>query len=94
MYFILPETENRTLEEIEKHFSENSRKLTDRNIQKFSDQSVAEMDEPSKANQTSNAAQDSRDIDTIERQTNGVSTSSTLEYVNRGFVHDNPSFVK
>lgn len=34
MYKILPETENRTLEEIELHFSNNSRKLTDRNIAK------------------------------------------------------------
>lgn len=34
MYFILPETENRTLEEIELHFSDNSKKLTDRIIAK------------------------------------------------------------
>lgn len=32
MYKILPETENRTLEEIELHFADNSKKLTDRNI--------------------------------------------------------------
>lgn len=34
MYKILPETENRTLEDIELHFSDNSRKLTDRHIYK------------------------------------------------------------
>lgn len=32
MYKILPETENRTLEEIELHFADNSKKLTDRKI--------------------------------------------------------------
>lgn len=34
MYNILPETENRTLEDIELHFSDNSKKLTDRKIMK------------------------------------------------------------
>lgn len=34
MYQILPETENRTLEDIELHFSDNSRKITDRKIAK------------------------------------------------------------
>lgn len=31
-YNILPETENRSLEDIERHFSDNSKKLTDRHI--------------------------------------------------------------
>lgn len=35
MYAILPETEDRTLEDIELHFSDNNRKLTDRKIGKF-----------------------------------------------------------
>lgn len=39
MYLILPETENRTLEDIELHFSDNKRKLTDRKIAKSSDKS-------------------------------------------------------
>lgn len=33
-YFIIPETENRTLEDIELHFSDNALKLTDRKIPK------------------------------------------------------------
>lgn len=36
-YLVLPETENRSLEEIELHFSDDSKKLTDRNILRNSD---------------------------------------------------------
>lgn len=36
MYFILPETEGRTLEDIDDHFSDNQLKLTDRYIVKRS----------------------------------------------------------
>lgn len=36
MYYLLPETENRTLEDIELHFSDNSRKMTDIYIKKNS----------------------------------------------------------
>lgn len=36
MFKILPETENRTLEDIELHFSDNSKDLTDRTIIKVS----------------------------------------------------------
>lgn len=32
MYFILPETENRSLEDIEIHYSDNTKKITDINI--------------------------------------------------------------
>lgn len=32
MYFILPETENRTQEDIELHFTDKSKKVTDRKI--------------------------------------------------------------
>lgn len=32
MYLVLPETENRTLEDIEIHFSDNTKKITDRII--------------------------------------------------------------
>lgn len=35
MYKILPETENRTLEDIEMHFSDNSKRITDRKIPKL-----------------------------------------------------------
>lgn len=32
LYFILPETEGRTLEDIERHYSERGRRITDLNI--------------------------------------------------------------
>lgn len=36
LYFCLPETENRTLEDIELHFTDNSKKMYDINIVKIS----------------------------------------------------------
>lgn len=36
MYLILPETEGRTLEDIEVHFSDNHKRITDRHIVKHS----------------------------------------------------------
>lgn len=36
MYFILPETEQRTLDDIELHFSDNTKGITDINIPKSS----------------------------------------------------------
>lgn len=35
MYMVLPETERRTLEDIEMHFADNSKKITDHKIQKM-----------------------------------------------------------
>lgn len=43
LYVLLPETENRTLQEIEMHFSNNLRKWTDRNIQHITDKTFADV---------------------------------------------------
>lgn len=40
IYFFLPETERRTLEEIELHFSDNDKKLSDIKIRKNVDMSI------------------------------------------------------
>ncbi|XP_055326069.1 facilitated trehalose transporter Tret1-like [Sitodiplosis mosellana] len=42
IYNIMPETENRTLEDIEFHFSDNSKKLTDRKIARVSTEQLEE----------------------------------------------------
>lgn len=42
IYKIMPETENRTLEEIEMHFSDKSKKLNDRKIASVSSEQPAE----------------------------------------------------
>lgn len=47
LYFCLPETENRTLEDIELHFTDNSKKMYDINIVKVSqkiNRNAIEMD--------------------------------------------------
>lgn len=36
MFFLMPETRNRTLEDIEDFFADNDRKLFDRNIRRYS----------------------------------------------------------
>lgn len=41
MYFTLPETEQRSLEDIERHFSDNNRSITDIHIKMNSSQNLA-----------------------------------------------------
>lgn len=43
-YFILPETENISLEDIERHFTDNSKKITDRKIVKSNEQGSRNVD--------------------------------------------------
>lgn len=47
MYNILPETESRTLEDIEMHFADNSKKLTDHKIPKKTKIATGEEGRPS-----------------------------------------------
>lgn len=42
MYFTLPETEGRSLEDIELHFSDNNRKITDINIRMSASQDLCQ----------------------------------------------------
>lgn len=48
IYMFLPETERRTLEEIELHFSDNSKKLSDINIKKNVNMSAVKKEIESK----------------------------------------------
>lgn len=76
MYFLMPETEGRSLEEIEVHFSENQRKITDRRIQK--NVSVKSFDIPSGL------------VTNIETEMNAKNVvKSDKGHVNRAFTSDN-----
>lgn len=46
IYFYLPETERRTLEDIELHFSDNNKKFSDRKIPKSGNKSIAKTEKP------------------------------------------------
>lgn len=52
MYNILPETEDRSLEDIELHFADNSKRITDRKIAISKYQSKIEVLENGKINAT------------------------------------------
>lgn len=56
MFQALPETENRTLEEIELHFSDNKRKITDRHIKKINqttfENGVSDVNSPNGTNES------------------------------------------
>lgn len=45
IYLIMPETENRTLEDIEMHFSDNSKKITDRKIARIVEEPDLELND-------------------------------------------------
>lgn len=60
MYFIFPETEGRSLEDIELHFSDNSKRITDHHIAKSSN---------SKHSQSVNAHETNIYVTTMTRKT-------------------------
>lgn len=62
MYFILPETEGRSLEDIELHFSDDSKKLTDWKIAK-----IVPHEEYFKPNEIQNDNETQEPIFTITR---------------------------
>ncbi|XP_055303202.1 facilitated trehalose transporter Tret1-like [Sitodiplosis mosellana] len=79
MYKILPETENRTLEDIEMHFSDNSKKLTDRKIPKL------DLSQIGSAKNNSNMPTRPVSIKGIDEQNN---KKSGIGCDNRSFVAD------
>lgn len=76
MYFLLPETENRSLEDIEIHFSDNDRKMTDRKIKKSSKNTATATDSEKPVEQNSVGVENEKQI----KQKTG--------YSNEGFAAD------
>lgn len=82
MYFILPETENRTLEDIELHFSDNNKKMTDRKIHKMS---------KTKTKDVENAEVSAKKVNSISDivEMNNRTPAMMMGAVNNGMVLDN-----
>lgn len=74
----MPETENRTLEDIEMHFSDNSKKITDRKIAKVSSNGEEEDLEP-------DDGVESRGKFSIENGNEELEGSSRKAHDNHGF---------
>lgn len=79
MYLILPETENRSLEEIELHFSDDTKTLCDRKIARATSQSNTDevKGEIPKTNQT-----------VIGHESDELEINTQNGCDNRGFVND------
>lgn len=78
----MPETENRTLEDIEFHFSDNSKKLTDRKIAKVF------ADESKPVNNGNNVCETAKSGIEHENGTNEPKNNTQNDCDNRGFVKD------
>lgn len=98
MYFLLPETEDRTLEDIEMHFSDNKRKLTDRKIQKnvtakqFNGPAAVDCDKSLKEVALANANGAERKPSmslTVVKIADERKDSQENGHTNNGFVSDN-----
>lgn len=90
-YKIMPETENRSLEDIEMHFSDNSKRITDRHIA-YVQSTLNNSQEPSSStNNTNDNTIRSRENDGTGSRISGeqkMNCDSTAVYRNRGFVGD------
>lgn len=78
MYKILPETERRSLEDIEMHFADNSKKITDRKIPKIPKQ---------QRNKSMESKDVSKTIITVI-EANEIGNQNTNGCDNRGFIAD------
>lgn len=78
----MPETENRSLEDIEFHFSDNSKKLTDRKIAR------AFAEEPKHVNGDNNDCETVKSGTELENGINGTKNNTRNGCDNRSFVKD------
>lgn len=91
-YFIIPETENRTLEDIEIHFSDNSRNLTDRKIEKNAvgkELKMASIDNDKLNVATSTEKQPSVVVNMILNDRRSAETGKVGGICNEAFMPDN-----
>lgn len=88
MFNILPETENRSLEDIEIHFSDKTKKITNYKIEKLDSYRTndSETKPNSNGNQQSAPAMISNQKDESIKSTNTVKQPGCD---NRGFINDN-----
>lgn len=82
MYNIMPETENRTLEDIEFHFSDNSKKLTDRKIARVSSEQLKQ------AGRDNDDFEATKNGTELERDSNELKNKTRNGCDNRGYVND------
>lgn len=91
----MPETENRTLEDIEVHFSDNKRKITDRKIQK--NVSVKSFDVPADlvAKIENERKEKEKDFQTINLNEQNYEKKSNNQSIINGYGngHTNKAFI-
>lgn len=93
-YFLMPETEGRSLEDIELHFSDNSRGITDRHIQKnafrnlLQRKSIGDLDKLKMEIAAMTEKTPSVIIDMILRDVDPTDTGENDGVYNKGFKGD------
>lgn len=89
MYNILPETENRSLEDIEIHFSDKTKKLTDYKIAKLDLSQLNNNEMKTNSNGIQANGQHPSLIMHSDEPTKDTSNIKHIGCDNRGFVKDN-----
>lgn len=80
----MPETENRTLEDIELHFSDNSKTITDRNIaEAFSDRHIDRS-----TDKIDSGTVKCEPVTVLENGSNGFENKTQNGCDNRSYVND------
>lgn len=87
-YFLLPETESRTLEDIEIHFSDNKRKLTDRKIQKNASNNFKSADCDTLKNTIEINEKTPSVVNMISNGPNNISAGQKIGIYNKSFAED------
>lgn len=89
MYNILPETENRSLEDIEIHFSDKTKKITDHKIAKLDLSHTNNNEMKSNSNGMQADSKHPSATSQSDEQLKNTTTIKRIGCDNRGFVNDN-----